>query len=380
MSFEKIKQIIDRNCENGMPEAQIIIHKDGKEVFRHIAGFSDFERRKCARYDDLFWLFSMTKVFTMTATMRLVERGELVLDEPIGSYLEGFKNLTVIAGDKTEELKSPLTLRRLMSMTGGYSYNTSLYPEVQALRNEKNASTSEVVDAFGKAPLRFQPGTHFSYSYCHDIVAGVIEAVSGKTFGEFLKDELLDPLGITEMGFSWSKEQISRRAVKWNCEAADGKSVFKIGQQINPFHFTPCYESGGAGLFGNADEYMKLADALANNGVAYNGYCVLSPESIELMRTNQLEGQALKDFQGQSKRFHGYGYGLGVRTVIEPAEAGITPNCHEFGWDGAAGSYVMIDTVNHITIVYVQHILNHTEAYLDFHPSFRDLTYKEFGL
>lgn len=379
MSFDLIKQLIDKNFAEGLPEAQIIIHKDGKEVFRHIAGFSDSQKTKPAQYDDLFWLFSMTKVFTMTAAMRLVERGVLNLDEPIGTYLESFQKLTVKSGEGTEPLKNPLTLRRLMSMTGGYGYSADNYSGVKRVCENKNASTAEIVDAFSETPLDFQPGTHYSYSFCHDIVAGIIEAVSGKKYGKFLKDELFAPLGITDMGFKWSQEQIKRRAVKWACDRTGEKLEFKVGPQLNWLELSENFEGGGAGLFGNAEQYIKLADALANNGIAYNGYRVLSPESIEIMRTNQLGEQALKEFQGRS-RFNGYGYGLGVRTVIDKAAAKVSPNCHEFGWDGAAGSYVLIDPVNHISIVYVEHIMSHDEAYSEYHHAFRDLTYKEFGL
>lgn len=379
MSFDLIKQLIDKNFAEGLPEAQIIIHKDGKEVFRHIAGFSDAEKTKPAQYSDLFWLFSMTKVFTMTAAMRLVERGVLNLDEPIGTYLESFQKLTVKAGEGTEPLKSPLTLRRLMSMTGGYGYIANDYSGVKRVCENKKASTAEIVDAFSETPLNFQPGTHFSYSFCHDIVAGIVEAVSGKTYGEFLKDELFTPLGITDMGFKWSEEQIKKRAAKWKCERTGEKISFSVGSQLNWLELSENYESGGAGLFGNAEQYIKLADALANGGVAYNGYRVLSVDSIELMRTNQLSEQALKEFQSQP-RFKGYGYGLGVRTVIDNAAANISPNCHEFGWDGAAGSYVLIDPENHISIVYAQHIMGHDEAPTKYHHAFRDLTYKALGL
>ena len=201
MGFEKIREEIDRMIADGLPEAQVIIRKDGKEVFRHIAGYSDEAKTKPARYDDIFWLYSMTKVYTMTAALRLVERGVLELDEPIGTYLPAFKKLTVADGNGVTELKAPLTLRRLMSMTGGFNYDTARYTEVQKLRANKKASTMELVNAFSSTPLLFQPGERFMYGYGHDIVAGVIEAVSGMSFGEFIKKELLDPIGITEMGF-----------------------------------------------------------------------------------------------------------------------------------------------------------------------------------
>lgn len=133
MNFDKLKNYIDSLVANGVPEAQLVIRKDGKEVFRHIAGFSDAAKTKPARYDDLFWLFSMSKVYTMTATMRMVERGLLKLDEPVGTYLPAFKDMKVQTPDGVTELEIPLTLRSLMTMTGGFSYDFNRYPEMQEL-------------------------------------------------------------------------------------------------------------------------------------------------------------------------------------------------------------------------------------------------------
>ncbi len=381
MNFDKLKNYIDNLIAGGVPEAQIIIRKDGKEVFRHIAGYSDAAKQKPARYDDLFWLFSMSKVYTMTAAMRLVERGLLDLDAPIGTYLPEFQNLQVQDGEGVTELKTPLTLCCLMAMTGGFNYDFNRYPEMQELIKNKNASTVEVVNAFSKQPLLFQPGSKYCYGFGHDIVAAAVEVVSGKKFRDFVKDELLDPIGITDMGFHPTDEQQSRMADKWRVEyREDGSKPITLGPKINWLRLTDNYDSGGAGLFGNAEQYIKLADALANGGVCENGYRVLNPETIDLMRANQLEGEALKIYTGEYRRRIGYGYGLGVRTVMDPEAIGTSPKCQEFGWDGAAGSYVMIDPVNHISLVYVEHIMNHGDIYTYDHLAFRDMVYQCVGL
>ncbi len=381
MNFDALREKIDALVENGVPEAQLIVRKDGKEVFRHIAGHSDAAKQRIARYDDLFWLFSMSKVYTMTAALRLVERGLIDLDEPVGTYLPEFNNLKVQDGDGTVDLTSPLTVRCLMSMTGGFNYDFNRYPEMQELIKNKNASTIEVVNAFSKRPLLFQPGSRFCYGFGHDIVAAVVETVSNKRFRDFVKDELLDPIGITDMGFHPTPEQQLRMADKWRVEyREDGSKPITLGPKINWLRLTDNYDSGGAGLFGNAEQYIKMVDALANGGVAENGYRVLKPETIDLMRTNQLGEDALKAYVGEYRRRIGYGYGLGVRTAMDPKAIGTSPNCQEFGWDGAAGSYVMIDPVNHISLVYVEHIMNHSDIYTYDHLAFRDMAYQSMGL
>lgn len=372
MNFDKLRDYIDNLIAGGVPEAQLIIHKDGQEVFRHVKGYSDAAKLKPARHDDLFWLFSMSKVYTMTATMRLVERGLLDLDKPIGTYLPEFQDLKVQTDNGVTDLEKPLTLRALMSMTGGFSYDFNRYPEMQELIKNKNASTVDVVNAFSKQPLLFQPGSKYCYGFGHDIVAAVVEVVSGKRFRDFVKDELLDPIGITDMGFHPNEEQMSRMADKWKVEyLPDGTKPITLGPKINWLRLTDNYDSGGAGLFGNAEQYIKMVDALANGGVAANGYRVLTKESIDEMRKEQLSSEVAEIYRSQSPARKGYSYGLGVRTLVDKGAANTKSAVGEFGWDGAAGTLCSIDPVKEIGIVYTQHMLNpHHEQ---IHPRIKTL-------
>lgn len=381
MNFEKLKIYVDKLIENGVPEAQIVVRKDGQEAFRYVAGYSDSAKLKPARHDDLFWLFSMSKVYTMTATMRLVERGLLNLDESVGTYLPSFQNLKVQTANGVTDLEKPLTLRSLMAMTGGFNYDFNRYPEMQELIKNKNASTSEVVDTFAKQPLLFQPESNYCYGFGHDIVAAVVEKVSGKRFCDFVKDELFDPIGITDMGFHPTEEQYSRMADKWRVEyREDGTKPITLGPKINWLRLTDNYDSGGAGLFGNAEQYIKMVDALANGGVADNGYRVLTKESIDEMRKEQLSSEVAENFRSKSAARRGYSYGLGVRTLVDNVAANSKSAVGEFGWDGAAGSYVLIDPENHVSIVYVEHILNHGDIYNEGHFAIRNLAYECMGL
>ena len=139
----------------------------------------------------------------------------------------------------------------------------------------------------------------------------------------------------------------------------------------NPYRLSDRYESGGAGLFGNVDGYILLADALACGGVGRSGNRILNPESIDQLRENQQHGAARRDFD--SFRRIGYGYGLGVRTLVDNrySESPIG----EFGWDGAAGAYVLIDPQNGLSAFFAAHVLGMGRAYTEFHPRIRDLIY-----
>ena len=140
----------------------------------------------------------------------------------------------------------------------------------------------------------------------------------------------------------------------------------------NRYRLTPNYDSGGAGLACTVDDYSLLLDALANGGVAFNGYQLLSQESIDEMRKPQLCEKAQADFARSGKV--GYGYGLGVRTLIDHSKS--KSPIGEFGWDGAAGAYALVDSENHLSIFYAQEVLGMMKAYNEIHPTLRDLVYE----
>lgn len=376
MDFSKIKAEIDKWIEEGLPEAQLIVRKDGKEVFKYIAGYSDSQKTNPAQWNDLFWMYSMTKVVTMVATMRLVERGELDLDAPVYKYLPKFKDIRVGRNvEDTVECETDITLRHLMSMTAGFTYTSTNHPKMHEARCKADSTTMDIVNAFSQGPLFFQPGTNWEYSYCHDIVAGVIEAVSGKSFGQFLKDEIFTPLEVEDTAFFPCDEQKLRFATKYRCKTEQGKVFFDEEPFNNVYMLTPKYESGGAGLFSNAEQYIKIVDALSNGGVAENGYRLLTQKSIDIMRTNQLSDELVSVFDRKTGKHH-YGYGLGVRTLIDNENL-FTP-LGEFGWDGAAGSYVSIDPEKHITIIFVEHCLSHNDSYFKEHPFIREAVHEIF--
>ncbi len=379
MDFSKLKAEFDRWInEKGVPGAQIIVRKGYDEVFRHCAGYSDLEKSKPMTYDNVFWLYSMTKVFTATCIMRAKEQGLLQLDDPVEKYIPEFKNLKVKTENGIKPCETALTIRHLMTMTGGFGYDINGLPEANIVRKDPNATTLDVVKGMGYGPLLFEPGTDFQYSFCHDVAAAVLEVATGMTFGEYLKKEIFLPLGITDMGFHPTESQKERFAQKWRYTKQDDKLVIIPAEEYNGYALSAKYESGGAGLFGNAEQYMKFAHVLSNGGVTKDGYRLLTRESIDEMRTPEVHGYNLWQFIRKCNNLVGYGYGLGVRTLIEKCVS--KGPLGEFGWDGAAGSYVLMDVENNITIVYTQYVMGHTPIYREAHPNFRDAVYEALGL
>lgn len=368
MNFELLKDYLDSLPGLGVPGCDLTVWQNHREIFRHVSGES--APGTPMRGNENYWFYSATKVFTMTCAMQLIERGKMHLDDPVYEYLPAYRNLTVRDGDSVRPARTTLTIRHLMAMQGGLNYDLAAPPVAECLRKYgKHATTRQIVDALAQQLLQFDPGAHYLYSLCHDVVAAVIEVASSQSYGEYLRESVLEPLDIRTLTLHPTEAEKAALAARYRWDARE--NPIQEDNRDNPYRLSDRYESGGAGLFGNVDGYILLADALACGGVGRSGNRILNPESIDQLRENQQHGAARRDFD--SFRRIGYGYGLGVRTLVDNrySESPIG----EFGWDGAAGAYVLIDPQNGLSAFFAAHVLGMGRAYTEFHPRIRDLIY-----
>ena len=385
MSFSGLTAYLDSLAEKyGVPGFDILITKDHETVYRHMGGYSDYGRRVPVNGNELYYIYSATKVITMTAAVQLILRGTIGLDDPVSRYLPEFEHMEVAdrcelgkwppdvptLRDPHHPARTPITLRMLMTMTAGLNYEIGGEPILAAKKETGNqADTRRMMKAVAEMPLLFEPGTRYSYSLGHDVIAAVIEVVTGRSFSAYLKENIFDPLEIRDMYFHPGPEQLSRLAAQYSCQPETGKIV--PGPSGNAYCLSDRYESGGAGLCCSAEAYSAVAEALANGGTGRNGARILSPEGVALMSENQLSETVLPDFLVPWRTE--YGYGLGVRTLIRPEGSPTPPG--EFGWDGAAGAYALMDPVNRVSIFYAQEILGMMKVYQEIHPAIRNLAY-----
>ena len=386
MSFKLLKQYLDSlEEEYGVPGLDILVTKDHQTVFRHMAGWADAEKTRPVSARDFYHFYSCSKVITMTAMLQLIEQKKANLYDPVCRYLPEWEYMTVINSDwKTRGpffspglaepahfAKRQVRIIDLMSMTAGLTYDL----ESEAIRNLKKekpeATTREVIAALAEIPLLFEPGTHYQYSLAHDVIAAVIEVISGETFESYLQNHLFRPLGITELTCRPTAEQLSRLSAMYDC-LPDTKEIVLRRNPENIYALTPNYDSGGAGLTGTVNGYSPVLEALANGGVGRTGERILEEKTVKLFTRSVITDEALQEFRVW--RFLEYSYGLGVRVKTDPA-LGLSP-VGEFGWDGAAGAYSMVDPVNHISIFFALHIHNFMDSYCVIHPRIRDLVYK----
>ena len=389
MDFTKLTAYLDSLEERyGVKGLDIKITKDHDCVYRHMAGHSDYEGKIPVSDRDLYDVYSCTKVLTMTAVMQLIEQGKLDLYDTLDKYIPEFSQMYYSADFKVGEFpfrwptlednllpaRNKIYIHDLMSMTSGMSYDVASQPILEVVNaTNGEADTLTVVKAMAKMPLLFEPGTHHSYALGHDVLAAVVEIISGMRFRDYMQKHIFEPLGITDMYYHIPESELPRLSAQYGKDFVTGE-IKRDNSMI--YRITRNYDSGGAGLTCTVDGYSKVIEALACGGIGATGAQILKPESIRTMSRNWLTEQQLADFQRAGKV--GYGYGLGVRTLIDPSTS--KSPVGEFGWDGAAGAYSVIDPFNHISIFYAHEILGMLEAYSEIHPTIRDLVYEAMEL
>jgi CubicO group peptidase (beta-lactamase class C family) len=376
MDFSSLNDYLDSlDVDFGLPGCDCSVYLGHREVYRHQAGYKDLETKVKASDDDLYLIYSATKVATCTGILQLVEAGKLSLDEPVTKYFPEFGSQGVKQGEKVVPYSSvtQATIEDLMTMSGGLNYNMS--PPDGAFPKAKG--TVAIIREFLQfAPLDFAPREHFQYSLCHDVLGGIIELVSGQKYSDYIRSHITEPLGMKDFYMSPEPEIQGRISTLYNFTSGwyntEKRSVFvPIDTQTFRNSAEAVYESGGGGAITRVSDYVLLADALANSGEGAKGVRILKSETVENMRKNRLEGQRLDDFHKMG--MEGYGYGLGVRTLID-TETSKRP-LGEFGWNGAAGAYFLADPSKGLAVFYAQHTLNFGDVFSKIHPEIRDRVY-----
>ena len=374
LNTELFDKYLDSLEDQGIPSIDVRIRKDHEEIYRYLKGDADPINGVKAGDDTKYLVFSMTKIQTMTALMQLVEAGKISLEDDVAKYLPAYGKLTMKTPDGGTAPCGPMLIKHLVSMQSGLNYDLERPGIVRVLKEYgKNATTRQIVDSFVETPLEFAPGTHFFYSLSHDVIAAVIEVVSGMRYGEYLKKNIWEPLGMKDTSFAKpmnDNDPLLARQYIWDDPS----------QKIIPmdssccYQFSDAYESGGAGLMSTSRDYSLLADALACGGTGSSGQRILSPESINVIRTDLLGPDSHKDIETTMGR-QGYGYGVGMQILMDPAAIGSIAKPGVFGWDGAAGAATIMYPEEKLSLVFMIHVRNYGYSYGTIHPKVRDLLF-----
>ncbi len=332
----------------------------GEPLFEGCFGYADRESGKKMGEDTIFAIASMSKVITAVGLMKLYEKGLFRLYDPVSEYLPGFKHPTVAREDADghvtlEEAKGEVTLRQLFTMTSGVPYpgtdtaaaRIRMEKQQEKLKEAEEGKlsfdTRALCDWVGTLPLAFEPGERWMYGFSIDILGAVIEVLSGKPLGEYLKEEIFDPLEMKDTGFFVPPEKADRVAALYLIREGLKKAERDFPTQ------KPAFESGGGGLFSTLEDYSRFAQMLLTG--TWRGERILGRKTLELMATDHLTPQQQATHNWDTQR--GYGYGLGVRVMTDPAAADINGSVGEWGWDGAFGNWFCVDPKEEMTCVYL---------------------------
>ena len=372
MDFSVLDRYLEDMPKRGIPACELAVTKGGKLVYRKMVGYSDVEKTKPTSENDIYWIFSTSKVVTCVMAMRLVEQGIISLDDPVSKYLPAYKNMFIKNSDGTlSPVQNEMKIVHLFTMTAGLDYNAKA-PHLLRVAEATEGDTVAVAQSLAQAPLLFEPGTHFKYSFCHDVLGAVVEVASGMRFGDYIKKYLTDPLGMKDTGFHPTEEQKSRFSTMYKYRKGVAKAK-PVSCENNELVFGEKYDGGGAGLFSTVSDYIKFITVLANGGTTEDGYQLLKPETIQMMTKNYLCDDALEDFVNDKR--NGYGFGLCGRVHINPYVSHSKSSVGEFGWSSATACYAMVDITERIAIYYGMHMKSCTYAHHILHPTIRNMVY-----
>ncbi|GIU66605.1 serine hydrolase domain-containing protein [Candidatus Phycosocius spiralis] len=336
-------------------------------------GVADLSDGKAIDGDTIFRLFSMTKPITAVAVMILVEEGKLKLDAPLSTYIPSFANTVVyVSGETVESLKTepqsrPLTLRDLLRQSAGMPYFGAEKPVerlyamkgierspgemIPDFKGPRVASLQELTDRIAAIPLAHQPGATYTYGNAIDVLGRVVEIGSGQKLGEFFKERIFAPLGMTHTGFQVQPGDSAHLANLYvavtaskNSEAFFSHKSLKdippheVPRPVDPPAISPWQspaqlEFGGSGLVGTLGDYTRFARMIAGGG-ELDGVRLLKATTIAEMGSDQLGKKA----SGHIAQY-GYSYGLGFGRVMDSALSHSGAPSGTMFWSGAAGTF-----------------------------------------
>jgi CubicO group peptidase (beta-lactamase class C family) len=334
---EVLQQLVN---SNEIPGAVALVATKDRVLHLSAVGQSDLATGRKMKTDDIFWIASMSKPMTSVAVAMLADDGKLSFDDPVEKYLPEFRDMWV-AGEQTPQQRvlvkaaRPITLRDLMTHTSGLGEYRATDP---------HWTLAAMIKVLTREPLRFQPGTRWSYSTAGmDALGRIVEVVSGMPYDKFIQTRLFNPLGMKDTTFWISPAQKKRFVTPVISRAGklEPTPIFYMYDGAVTDHERP--PLGGAGLFSTAEDVTKFYQMMLNHG-EFNRHQILKPETVTEMTRKQTA-----DLRARP----GMPWGLGFCIIEDPAqlESNKTLSPGTFGHGGAFGSQSWADPTSGLIYV-----------------------------
>ena len=385
---EKRLQLLDQFIQDYVnkgyiPGGVFLVARDNQIVYNKTFGFRSTDKKMPYKKDDIFRICSMTKAITTAAIMQLYEEGKLGLDDAVQDYIPAFKKTQVLdtfnekdSSYTTVPVKSPITLRHLLTHTSGIAYGDFYPGKIMAVYKKNNMlgvglshptwNTEEFINRLAAVPLAFQPGDHFMYGLNMDVLGRVIEVVSGEKLSDYFRKHIFEPLGMKDTYFYLPKEKQSRLVPIYGYDA-NNKLEIIVSSELSgnidyPKNTDIGHYAGGGGLSSTAMDYAIFIQSLLNNGI-YNGKRILSRKTIEVMTADEMitlnqQGKGISPRPGDT-----FCLGFGLRTDQGKGINSKSPGTYE--WGGYFTTKFWIDPKEDLIFVGMMQINNfqHGEFY-----------------
>ncbi len=356
-----LDRALQRYVDDGKLAGVVTVLSRRGQIF-HAKGYgcANIATNQPMRPDTLIRLWSITKVITSVAVLMCYEQGELVLDQPVADFIPAFKSIPVYAGmdgdhPRFVDQQRPITIRQLLTHAGGIAsgFGGATEPpegmmraKIEGLR-QTQPSLKEVAEGIAEVPLIAQPNTLWRYGASFEILARLVEIVSGQRYADFLQTHILEPLGMVDTSYIVTTAKLDRFSAFYTT-AAD-KGLTEIELPDHSIHYIPdghvplkMWTPGGYGLVSTALDIQRLGNMLFNRGTL-NGVRILAPTTVDLMTVNHLPSALIPYGFPNAQPIAGYGHGLGVHTLIDRGLAGTPCANGEYWKDGGSGTLLWVD-------------------------------------
>ena len=371
--------------DNGLPGCGLKIVQRGNILYEGCFGYSDIETKESITERSIFRQASTSKLPLYVAMMILYEKGAYLPTDPLYEFFPEYrtsKKFVHLPNGNVEitETDRPINVRDVLTMSCGLPYCHSDAPTddptmramqkaMKPLWEKGHYTLREHIKAVSEVPVSFEPGTHWMYGFASELAAGVVEAITGKSVDAAMQELLFDPLGMDDTRSHFFGD-IEQRMVK--LYATDENKQLKPIKLDFEKTFLPGgeNEAGWARLFSTVDDYSKLMQMLANGG-KYKDVRIMGRKTIDMMRTNTLNREQIQDYLDPYSA--GYGYGYGVRTLLDKSAGNHNGSFGALGWTGGYGSWCEADPEEGVSFVYMHNLVPNGERY--YHPRIRAVGY-----
>lgn len=355
LNADRLSENVERRIaldleENNVSGVSLIVKQNGKTIYRNCFGTTVPGGNIPVTESTLFRLASMTKPITGVAVMRLVEEGKLRLEDDVEQYLPEYANMRVAVLNDQEQIigsvpaQNKIKILHLLTHSSGLGSGACALHYLPLMTEEDKKTLQASVNYYAGTALLFDPFTQVKYSGVmgFDVLAAIVEKITGEDYLTYLRRTVLDPCGMKETTFSPSPEQWDRLITMH--DKVDGQSVVGATFPGCVFRSFPAdtRRCGCSGLISTIDEYSNFAEMLRLGG-SYNGVQILKSETVTQMATPHVP----ESIQPGKQR-----WGLSMRVIVSEDYARLPVGA--YGWSGAHGTHFWVDPVNQITAVYLK--------------------------